>query len=346
MRKLLLALAILPFVSFAQQLPIPNPYATNRPDSSFNSIIMESGQAEVKIENRVIKNARILLSDIQNLSLKNLELIDCDVRIAGCPDHTATNIKIRGGSWNVFPTPIPREWMYNWPSWYSATNFTWIGGSHAATFKSGGGLQTLTFPIAQLKNGKDALPYALAKWKFRDSAGKVVTPVLWDWKQVGENIVARFQAPEMASGSGFWSCVDPNGFVKGIKYTGIDADRMEYFAVYFADGISVTNSAFGPATLDYNLGFEHCANVNLKNVESRGNRTKQGNGADVAFLAGIRGLSVKDCEIGTLAVTSSGWEVSDVVSDIKIGWLDKSTGWIGKVLEQGVLNESNVVIKI
>lgn len=322
-------------------LPVPDPITVDRPDSSFSSVIAIHGEEEEVLTGEY-RNARILLSDIKKLTIKDLRLFDCDVRIAGCDGHTATNVYIRGGAWNVYPTAVARGWMFNPAAWYSATNFTWIGGDHRTTFAGGNGLQTIMVPLDQLKNGRDPATYASAKWKFRDSTGKTFNPALWDWVVDGSNAVIRFSPRgSMAAGSGFWSCESPNGFLRGLKYTGIDADGMDYFAVYFADGLTFTKSRMGPSTLDYTLGFEYCVNVNLSYLTVWGNKTKQGNAADVAFLAGVRGLTVKNCDIGTLAITSSGWEVSGVDSDTAVSWLDWGTGWIGKVIEQGVMRRDD-----
>lgn len=343
MKKLALAFAIIAAsIGFGQRLPIPNPLMMDLPDSSFSSIVQIHGEDSFTLSGEY-HNARILLSDIKNLTIKNFTAYDSDIRIAGCPGHTATNVFMRGGKWNVYPTAVRRENMGNKSSWTSATNFTWVGGSHSASF-GGNGLQTIIIPKAQLKNGSDPTPYATAKWRLRDSTGKTFNATFWTWNDDGVNITVQVSPRgTMASGGGYWSCIDPAGFTKNIKYSGFDVSGQESFSIYFADGVSVKNSTFGPATLDYNLGFEDCANVNLQNVYAHGNQTVQGNGADVAFLYGIRGLKVRDCEIATLAIDSNGWEVSNVDSDNSLSILDD--GWYGLVIEKGVVKRDALGVK-
>lgn len=324
----------LSLVLLTQRLPVPSPLIVNRPDSSFESVILLSNKDSETITGEY-RNARFYISDVRKLTFKNVKLIDCDVRIAKAPGHTADNVYIRGGAWNVYPSKVERGWMQNNEAWYSATNFTWIGGDHKAIF-GGSGLQAITFSKDQLKGGLDATPYAVAKWKLRDSSGKTFNASFWTWTDNGSTITVQVSPRgNMASGPGYWSCLDYTGQTKGIRYSNIDASGMEQMSFYFADGLVVKDSVFGPATLDYNLGFEYCSNITLDNVQSYGNRTIQGNGADVSFLYGVRGLTVKDSEIGTLAITSSGWEVSKVNVQQGISWIDN--GWVGEVIENGVV---------
>jgi len=317
-----------------QRLPVPSPLIVDLPDSAFKSVRLISDQDSEVITGEY-RNTRFYISDVRKLTFKNVKLIDCDVRIAFAPGHTADNVYIRGGAWNVYPSKVERGWMQHNPAWYSATNFTWIGGDHKATF-GGNGLQSITFPKDQLKNGSDPVPYSVAKWKLRDSAGKTFNAAFWTWTDNGSTITVQVSPRgNMASGPGYWSCIEYTGMTKGLRYSGFNVAGMEQMSFYFVDGMTFKDSEMAWAYLDATLDFEYCANITLDNVTAYGNRTVQGNGADVSFLYGIRGLTVKDSEIGTLAITSADWEVSKVNVQQSISWIDN--GWVGEVVESGIV---------
>ncbi len=303
------------------------------PDSSFQRHIKVSNRNELTFSGEY-KDTRITIENIDQLTIKNLKLTNCDVRIAGCSGHQAWDVSMRGGAWNVYPGPVMNAGVNNTTRWIgdnvsipsqAALHWkrTWPGGKNPVSF---------TVPMEHIKAaGKD---YSENLWKLRDANGKEFLGRLVGWEKLENQRLIRVTVDPggtMAKGLGFWATYRPDEFLRGLSYSRFDVAGHSQMSIYFADGVDFRDSNFGSATLDYSLGFEHCANVNLHNVTARGNRTRQGNGADVAFIFGIRGLKVNSCDIETLALTSSGWEVSNVVSDQPVSILDLKKGWFRDV---------------
>lgn len=317
-------LAFLLTVVPAQSQPI-----VNWPDSSFSRHIRVSNRKSLTFSGE-FRNVRLTLENIDELVIKNVKLTNCDVRISGCSGHVASDVVIRGGAWNVFPGPVMNAAANNSTRWIGDNvsisqqralhwRRTWPGGKNPVSF---------TVPMDHIKASDKN--YAENLWKLRDSAGREFLGRLVGWQKLASQRLIRVTIDpggSMAHGPGFWATYRPDEFLQDLEYSRFDVAGHSQMSIYFADGVSFRDSKFGSATLDYNLGFEHCANVNLQNVTSRGNRTKQGNGADVAFIFGIRGLTVRACDIETLAITSAGWEVSTVDVDQRVSFLDREKGW-------------------
>jgi hypothetical protein len=280
---------------------------------------------------------------------RSVVLRDSDVSLAGCVETIEGPVDMEGGSWRSFPTPLQAGQIGNDAAWWSATNGTtsWIGGSHSAIFPATSGLITITVNKADLKNGLTFDGYKTCLWRIRDSAGKVVICSPWDWTDLGSTVSIRLAPRQaIAAGPGFWSCINPFGFNRNIKYNRFTVSKHKYFSVYFADGATVSNSVFGPATVDYNLGFENCRNIILTNVKAWGNQTVQGNGAAISFLFGIDGLTARGVEVDSMLVTSSGWPVQNVDVENKIGYLDWTSGWYNNIKEAGVLKRDALGVVI
>jgi hypothetical protein len=310
-------------------LPVQSDPIVFWPDSSFARHIRVSNRKAVTFGGEY-KNVRITLENIDQLTIKNLKLTNCDVRISGCSGHSATEVYMRGGAWNVYPGPVMNIAANNSTRWIGDNisipsqqalkwKRIWPGGRNPVSF---------TVPMDHIKAAdKD---YIDNVWKLRDSSGREFMGRLVGWQEIPSKRLIRITVDpggNMARGLGFWATYRPDEFSRDLRYSRFDVSGHSQMSIYFADGVDFSDSIFGPATLDYNLGFEHSANVNLHNVTSRGNRTKQGNGADVAFIFGIRGLVVRDCDIETLAITSAGWEVSEVDVDQRVSFLDRANGW-------------------
>lgn len=299
------------------------------PDSAFQRHIKVSNRDSLTFSGD-FKNVRITFENIDRLSIKNLKLTDCDVRIVGSSGHSAENVWMRGGAWNVFPGPVMHAAVNNTTRWIGDNisipsqpalkwKRNWPGGRSPVSF---------TVPMDHIKAAGEN--YGENLWKLRDSQGKEFIGRLVNWEEIPSQRLIRITVDPggtMAKGVGFWATYKPSEFLKDLKYSQFDVAGHEQLSIYFADGVDFRDSKFGSATLDYNLGFENCANVNLHNVTSRGNRTVQGNGADVAFIFGIRGLTVTASDIETLAITSAGWEVSQVSTTLPISFLDLKDGW-------------------
>ncbi|MFM9873272.1 MAG: hypothetical protein ACKVQS_07380 [Fimbriimonadaceae bacterium] len=299
------------------------------PDSSFKRIVRVSNRKEL-IFSGEFQDARITLENIDSLTIKNVKLTNCDVRIAGCSGHSATEVFMRGGAWNVFPGPVMNAGANNTTRWIGDNisipsqaalrwRRIWPGGKNPVSF---------TVPMDHIKASEKN--YAENLWKLRDSTGREFLGRLIGWQKIPSQRLIRVTVDPggiMSRGPGFWTTYRPDEFLRDLSYSRFDVAGHSQMSIYFADGVDFRDSKFGTATLDYNLGFENCANVNLQNLTSKGNRTVQGNGVDVAFIFGIRGLTVRACDIDTLAITSGGWEVSSVDVDQRVSFLDWDMGW-------------------
>jgi len=316
-------------------------HIVNWPDNAFQRNIKVSNRKEFTFSGEY-KNVRITFENIDQLSIKNLKLIDSDVRIAGCSGHSAENVWMRGGAWNVFPGPVMHAAVNNSTQWIG-DNMS-VPNQRALNWKRNwpGGRNPVSFTVPKDHIKAAGADYSLNLWKLRDSEGREFMGRLVDWKELpGQGLIRLTVDPSgnMSRGMGFWATYKPSEFLKDLKYSQFDVAGHEQLSIYFADGVDFKDSKFGSATLDYNLGFENCANVNLHNVTSRGNRTVQGNGADIAFLFGIRGLNVTSSDIETLAITSKGWEVSQVNTDLRVSFLDFKDGWYRDIRSKNVIME-------
>jgi hypothetical protein len=275
---------------------------------------------------------------------KGLVLRNTTVAMAGCKE-SFDGVDMEGGDWRSYPTAIKAGDIGKELAWWSATNgnTTVIGGDHSIVWpklEPGNNHWTVTVQRDELKDGVTFDKYKSAQWKVRDGAGKVrlVTPKTWTPSADGKTVDVKLSLNgPMKEGPGFWSCTNPAGYTKGSKYNNFNVRNHRYFSVYFADGITVSNSNFGPATLDYNLGFENCMNVSLVNVKAWGNQTFDGNGASIAFLFGVDGLKAIGIETDSFHIRSMGWPVNRVDVDSVITWPDWDKGWFSNVKEQGVL---------
>jgi hypothetical protein len=182
--------------------------------------------------------------------------------------------------------------------------------------------------------------YSTNVWKLRDSAGNEFLATLHSWvpDRDRKTITATLNPNgTMARGRGFWNTYLPDRFLKSLFYADFDVAGHEQMSFYFCDGILFTNSRFGAATVDYNLGFENCANVVLNGLRSSGNRTIQGGKSSLSFLFGIRGLRILESEIETAVIQSGGWEVSRVDSSTQIDFWDWEKGWFRDIRVKGIL---------
>lgn len=285
-------------------------------------------------------NALIQLSDIQNLTIKDLELHNTKVQLAGCRNQKANGVYMRGGLWESFPTPVRLEHFDNAAAWWAATNgsTSWIGDRqrYRRIFPGGSGIFDLVVDKDQLKNGFDIGPYQTARWTLQDSAGKTFYPQVWGMADNGNGTMTIRLAPRaaMAPGLGFWSVVNPAAR-SNIEYSNFDVRDHAYMSVYFAN-VKLRSSTFGPATLDYNFGMENSGTVDVSGVEAYGNHTPQGNGAALAFLFGAESVTVKSCTIDIVSVSSGGWRYGPIKSESPVSFLDMERGWyVGPITVQG-----------
>ena len=307
----------------------------DRPDSSFDQVLYIHGPGadDSYTLGGEYRNARIFINSIENLTIKNLSIYDCDVRIAGS-SQIGSNVLMRGGQWSNYPSPLLRENMAKLHAWDGATNgnTSWIGGSHVWNFR--GGLEPFTIEVEtrQLKNEFDALPYMTARWVLSDSAGKEFYPQVMGFQVQGDStFITLAPRADMAPGRGFWSCTNPAGYIS-VDYRDFDIQGHYAFSTYFANA-KLRNSKIGPSVWDYNMGFENCGVVEVSGVTAWGNQIPRGGYAGLAFLFGGN-IKVRDSQIDILSVSSGEWK-TEIDSTSPISFLDLDKGWFGKLIEKG-----------
>lgn len=287
------------------------------------------------------KDTLIQLSDIENLEIKNLDITNCRVQLAGCRNQKATGYnKVRGGSWDSFPSPVKLSDFDIPIRWAEATNgaTTWIGDrqKYRRIFPGGDAPVQIVVDRDMMKNNFSPEPYARARWILRDAAGKTFYPQFWKMDEGKDTLTIHLKpGGKMAAGLGFWSVVNPAARTN-IDYSGFDVRDHLYFSMYFAN-IKIKDSVFGPSTLDYNAGSENTGTAELDNVVGYGNHSPAGNGASFAFLFGADSITVKNCKIDGLNLTSGGWPFGPITSNNNMFMLDWETGWyVGPIKVEGI----------
>jgi|GEM_PF-3429040 len=313
------------------------------PDSEFDVVrYVYGGSGETISGDYTGQTVRIRVSNARNLKIENLILDkDSEVTLAGCSGHSVKYVKIGENSlWHSFPVAVDKSRMRNAKDWWSATNGAYAiqddkGWKH--NFQQNGWEDAKIIVQKKfLKRGFDVAAYSSIPIRLRDVTGKIFNGKVMAFKDLGDTIeITVSPKGTMTKGVGYWTIYDPTQFQKNLVYDNFQASGHRFVSFYFADGVTFKNGKLYGARVDYNLGFENCANVNLHNVLSSGNMTEQGGKADVAFIFGIRGLKASGNQIASFQIASKGWECDNVNVDQPIHWVEQS--WVGRVIEEGVV---------
>lgn len=315
------------------------------PDSEFSHVIYANSQPNLILTGNYGRT-RIRLSDCYDVKIQDLRVGNgSELLLAGCQRHSIDGLELPDDSaFSSWPVSVKKENMRNALAWWSATNGAFI--INAKDDKWSANFQQEFWEPVKIRFSKKNLCIPLEKltetvlatcvWNLVDKSGKKFRGKFVGLEQTNEQELIALIQPraEMVKGNGHWSVYDITKFTKGLRYKNIEAYRHLYWSNYFCKGLEVKDSSFMSAKLDYNFGAEMCLNVTLDNVQSAGNVTVQGGHADVAFLYGIVGLTIRNSNISILSIASNGWEVAklNIQKDLNVSWIE--TSWLEQSLRK------------